>query len=173
MSKKHFFDDPFFDDDDFDKEFKKMEKEMGKMFTEENVEYKEKRSHKSKPRVAEIDENGNEVVVEEPDDDDEEPKQKTKKTYYYSSSTSYSNSNGVQHATKKTYDSKSGKTEVTEMRKIGDQAVTRKREIDKDGKINDKYDMLNLDENNVGEFTDKWEKSNKKTIGHHDRPQLK
>ena len=175
MSKK-WFDDPFFKDDDFDKEFKKMEKEMNKMFSSkhEEMEYEERRSHKTKPRVQELDEHGNEKpsgpIIEEPDD--EKPKHKTKKTYYYSSSTSYTNSNGVQHATKKTYDSNSGKTEVTEMRKIGDQAVTRRREIDSDGTVNDRYDMLNLDEGNVGEFNEKWNKSNTKQLKH-DHKQLK
>ncbi|OHT06735.1 hypothetical protein TRFO_05402 [Tritrichomonas foetus] len=81
-------------------------------------------------------------------------------TYFYSSTmTSYSGPDGVQHARKKTYDSTTGKTEMAEMRKLGDQAVAMKREIDRDGHVTDMMDKRNLDESELNDFSQRWNRN--------------
>jgi hypothetical protein len=95
-------------------------------------------------------------IVEEPDDFTAEWQQP--QSYFYSSAmTSYSGPDGVTHARRKTYNSATGKTQLAEMRKIGDQAVARKREIDADGTVHDAMDQKNLNESELGDFEQRWE----------------
>lgn len=114
-------------------------------------------------------------IVEEPDDDsDGEPQPSNQRThqsssrpthaqpsrpqpYFYSSTmTSFTSSNGVQHAQKKTYDSSTGKTEMAELRRLGDQTVAKKREIDRDGHVSDMMDSRNVNEDEIQDFESRW-----------------
>lgn len=73
---------------------------------------------------------------------------------------------GIQQARQKTYDSESGKTRMAEMRRLGDQAIAMKREIDREGKITDTVDRKNLDEKDVSDFRRRWDtKANQMSLG--------
>ena len=79
-------------------------------------------------------------------------------SYFYSASmSSYYGPDGVQQSRKKVYDSATGKTEMAEMRKLGDQAVAMKREIDRDGRVTDTVDRKNVDEADVESFRHRWD----------------
>ena len=78
--------------------------------------------------------------------------------YFYSASmSSYYGPDGVQQSRKKVYDSATGKTEMAEMRKLGDQAVAMRREIDRDGRVTDTVDRKNVDEADVESFRHRWD----------------
>lgn len=95
-------------------------------------------------------------IVEEPDDYSSEWKQP--KSYFYSSTTAaYSGPDGVTDAKRKTYNSATGKTQLAEMRKIGDQTVARKQEIDADGTLRDAMDRKNREESELDDFERRWE----------------
>ncbi|KAH0790572.1 myeloid leukemia factor isoform X1 [Histomonas meleagridis] len=104
-------------------------------------------------------------------------------TFFYSSSMStYTGPNGVRHAKKKTYDSTTGKTEMAEMRMIGDQAVARKREIGRNGHVKDMFDKSNIDDDEIEDFDHRWNnlhRNNASTLTYSNRhphsrsPQLK
>jgi hypothetical protein len=51
------------------------------------------------------------------------------------------------------------------MRKIGDQAVARKREIDADGNVRDAMDRKNLEETDLDDFESRWESRHTRGIG--------
>lgn len=107
-------------------------------------------------------------IIEEPDDDDDGGNRNYSNsrygqsnnfsdsnphTYFYSSSmSSYYGPDGVQHSKKKTYDSSTGMTEMAEMRRLGNQAVAKKKEIDRNGHVTEMTDTKNLDENEVDDF---------------------
>ncbi|KAK8889040.1 hypothetical protein M9Y10_033783 [Tritrichomonas musculus] len=107
-------------------------------------------------------------IVEEPDDDDipssnyQSHSRNSRdnfssgggpQTYFYSSSTtSYYGPDGIQHSKRKTYDSSTGKTEMAEMRKLGNQAVAKKKEIDRDGHVTEMMDTKNLNDDEVDDF---------------------
>lgn len=109
-----------------------------------------------------------EPIIEEPDDDDNHPSTNysnsrfgqnnnfsgsNPQTYFYSSSmSSYYGPDGVQHSKKKTYDSSTGMTEMAEMRRLGNQAVAKKKEIDRDGHVTEMTDTKNLNEDEVDDF---------------------
>jgi hypothetical protein len=95
-------------------------------------------------------------IIEDPDDFGTELDQP--QSYFYSTSmTAYSGPDGVTHAKRKTYNSKTGKTQFAEMRKIGDRAVARKREIDADGTVHEEVDRRNLDESEIDDFERRWQ----------------
>jgi hypothetical protein len=105
-------------------------------------------------------------IVEEPDDEDPYGGRRSYSNgsgggnggFFYSSvMSSYSGPDGVTHAKKKTYNSATGKTQLAEMRKIGDQAVAMKREIDRDGTVRDAMDRKNLREDDMDDFRRRWE----------------
>lgn len=104
---------------------------------------------------------------------DREPSKSSNKTFsdskpfiYTSSMSSFTGPDGIQQARKKTYDSESGKTRMAEMRRLGDQALAMKREIDRDGKVTDTIDRKNLDEKDVSDFRKRWDtKANQMTLG--------
>jgi hypothetical protein len=77
----------------------------------------------------------------------------------------YSGPGGVQHAKKRTYDSSTGRTEMAEMRKVGDQAVAMKREIDADGRVRDQVDRRNLDESELEAFGRRWNERRSSILG--------
>lgn len=81
----------------------------------------------------------------------------TKPYIYVSAMSSFTGPDGIQQARKKTYDSESGKTRMAEMRRLGDQAIAMKREIDRDGKITDTIDRKNVDEKDVNDFRKRWD----------------
>lgn len=89
------------------------------------------------------------------------------KPYIYTSSmSSYTGPDGIQQARKKTYDSDTGKTQMAEMRRLGDQAIAIKREIDRDGKVTDTVDRKNVDEKDVSDFRHRWDtKANQMSLG--------
>lgn len=78
--------------------------------------------------------------------------------YFYSASMStYYGPGGVQQSRKKVYDSTTGKTEMAEMRRLGDQAVAIKREVDRDGHVTDTVDRKNVAEGEVDSFRRRWD----------------
>jgi hypothetical protein len=128
------------------------------------------RSRRSHPVVEEVDDDfvprsHGRPIVEEPDDRGrsyEEPP-----AYFYSSSmTSYSGADGVTHAQRRTYDSTTGRTQLAEMRRLGDQAVAMKREIEADGTYRDAMDRRNLDDGELEDFGRRWEARSAPRIGH-------
>jgi hypothetical protein len=135
----------------------------------EDVPRDQRRRSSTRPIVEEVDDESprfrssasrSRPIVEEPDDEPRGTKSRGgvgPQTYFYSSSmSSYRGPDGVQHAKKKTYDSSTGRTEMAEMRKLGDQAVAMKREIDGDGRVRDHVDRRNLDESELESFGRRW-----------------
>jgi hypothetical protein len=106
---------------------------------------------------------GKQPIVEEPGE--ERPRRATEpQGYYYTSSMSaYQGPDGIGHAKKKTYDSRSGKTEMAEMRKLGDQAVAKKREIDRDGRVTEQLDRKNVNDGDVESFGQRWSAKSRET----------
>ena len=102
-------------------------------------------------------------IVEEPDDEPreryshEQRDGKPKRYVYSSTMSSFTTGDGVQHAKKKTYDSSTGKTEMAEMRRMGDKAVAMKREVDKDGHVTEMMDKKNVSDVELGSFRKKWD----------------
>jgi hypothetical protein len=47
---------------------------------------------------------------------------------------------------------------MAEMRRMGDQALAVRREIDRDGKVTEQVDRDNLDENEVESFQSGWDR---------------
>ena len=92
--------------------------------------------------------------------------------YFYSASMStYYGPGGVQQSRKKVYDSTTGKTEMAEMRRLGDQAVAIKREVDRDGHVTDTVDRKNVAEGEVDSFRRRWDEqagSRPRLLGTHD-----
>jgi hypothetical protein len=133
-----------------------------------------RRSSGTRPgrRVDEVPNGGSnrkQPIIEEPDDI---PVGRTNRgasgdkpeTFFYSSAMSaYQGPDGIGHAKKKTYDSRSGRTEMAEMRKLGDQAVAMKREIDRDGRVTDQMDRKNVNDNEVDSFHQKWSSKSRET----------
>jgi hypothetical protein len=180
------FDDPFFDRSahpagDLHSHFASMERRMsdmmGSMFSgfgfDEPMRGRLEDNHttRSRARVEEVDENTKASeprsgpIVEEPDDEPAGGRSHNRgesgapQTFFYSScTTSYTGSDGVAHAKQKTYNSATGKTEMAEMRKLGDKAVAVKREIDADGHVSEKVAHQNLDSKELSEFNRKWNK---------------
>jgi hypothetical protein len=106
-------------------------------------------------------------IVEEPDDAPRSRRAPAHETFFYSSSTtSYSGADGVTHAKRKTYNSATGKTELAEMRALGDQAVAVKREIDADGRVEDAVARKNLDDGDLTDFNERWGKRKPLGLGH-------
>jgi hypothetical protein len=77
--------------------------------------------------------------------------------YVYSAMASVNGRDGIAQARKKSYDSSTGKTEMAEMRRLGDQALAVRREIDRDGKVTEQVDRKNLNENEVESFRQRWD----------------
>jgi hypothetical protein len=176
------FDDPFFRHtshrhSDMHHTFADVERRMnnlmGSMFSgfgfDEHPNAQLEDNHR--PRVEEISDSPrpshtsrSHPIVEEPDDLSSNQSQhgrdtgNTQRFFYSSSTTSYSGSDGVTHAKRKTYNSATGKTEFAEIRKLGDKAVGIKREIDADGRVKDEVAHQNMDESEMTEFNRKWGK---------------
>jgi hypothetical protein len=87
------------------------------------------------------------------------------KYIYHSKYSSYSNSNGIAHAKYKVYDNIHG-TKMAETRRIGDQGITWKREINKEGCIEDKEVIHNIGENEKDKFIQEWEERSSKYFDH-------
>lgn len=105
-------------------------------------------------------------IVEEPDD---EPvhhdrhhsggRSEKPQTYFYSSSmSSFTGPGGVTQCRKKVYDSSTGKTEMAEMRAMGDKAIAMHREIDRNGAITDTFDRRNVEDDELDAFVRRWGK---------------
>jgi hypothetical protein len=182
------FDDPFFDRNahhagDIQSPFASVERRMNDMMgsmlsgfgfdDSRRGRLEDSRPTASRARVEEVTDSADaprvaaprsHPIVEEPDDPaPERPQRKVSKppteTFFYSSSTtSYSGPDGVTHAKRKTYNSETGKTELAEMRKIGDKAVAVKREIDADGRVSDEMAHRNLNSAELEEFGRNWNK---------------
>jgi hypothetical protein len=162
----------------FDQMQRQMSSMMNSMFSGFGLGFDERprgslegqHTHRSRARVEEVPDEGAypkshaQPIVEEPDDEPRaRPARHARSTadgpqaFFYSSSMStYSGADGVTHAKRKTYNSATGKTELAEMRKIGDQAVAMKREIDAEGRVRDAMDRRNLDESELGGFRERW-----------------
>jgi hypothetical protein len=83
----------------------------------------------------------------------------TTEPYIYASAMSYTcGPGGVTHAKKKTYDSGTGRTEMAEMRGLGDQAVAARREIDRNGTVTNQFDRRNVEEADVAAFGERWQR---------------
>jgi hypothetical protein len=118
----------------------------------------EDHSHTRPARVEEVPSNrsGARPNVEEPAGPGR--KDATPHTYFYSAAmTSINGPERMQQERKRTYDSSTGKTEMAEMRRLGDQALAIRREIDRDGKVTDQIDRQNLDESQVDSFRKRWD----------------
>ena len=195
--------DPFFADNNdpfqhINEHFRQMEHMMNSMFVNDpffsNGIIHSRNNYCNKritaQRVQEVNDDeeagyAEKPIIEEPDDENihhRSSRQPNDGCFYYSSSTSYSNSNGVTHATRKTYNSSTGKTEMSEMKMLGDQGVARRREIDSYGNVNDSYDTRNLNNDEIEMFEERWNR-NQRTGGsirysnhprnhHHHIPQL-
>jgi hypothetical protein len=87
------------------------------------------------------------------------------KYIYHSKYSSYSNSNGIAHTKYKVYNNIHG-TKMTETRRIGDQGITWKREINKEGCIEDKEVTHNISENEKDKFMQEWEERSSKYFNH-------
>jgi hypothetical protein len=154
-----------------------MNSMLGSMFSgfdyEPRQRLEDRRAGRSGPRVEEITGSTEATappvshrarvapIVEEPDDPPRarDPRTPPHQTFFYSSSTtSYSGADGVTHAKRKTYNSATGKTEIAEMRQLGDQAVGMKREIDANGRVTDAVARKNVDEGDVTDFNRRWGK---------------
>jgi hypothetical protein len=70
----------------------------------------------------------------------------------------------VTHARRKTYNSATGKTELAEMRKIGDKAVAAKREIGAHGRVSDEMAHRNLNAAELEEFGRKCNKQQTRSL---------
>jgi hypothetical protein len=79
--------------------------------------------------------------------------------------TAHSGPDGVTHATRKTYNSATARPQIAEMRKLGSQAVTIKREIEADGSVRDGMDRRNLEESELGNFRRRWDTRRTPSIG--------
>lgn len=109
------------------------------------------RKSTSKPKIEYPDDSGR-IISEKRSND-----QSTKPYVYASTMSSLIGPDGFQQSKRKTYDSASGKTELAEMKALGDQAIAVKREIDRDGKITDSIDRKNVDEKDVNDFRRRWD----------------
>jgi hypothetical protein len=187
------FNDPFFDHtshrpSDIHRHFADMERRMnnmmGSMFSgfgfdeQPNAQLEDNHTTRHRPHVEEISDSTDaprpsqcsrsHPIIEEPDD--VSPKQSQhhpngpQTVFYSSSATSYSGSDGVTHAKRKTYNSATGKTEFAEIRKLGDKAVGVKREIDANGRVNDEMTHQNMDESELNEFNRKWDKRQTRSL---------
>jgi hypothetical protein len=99
-------------------------------------------------------------IVQEPGQSrsPQKTEEKAGQPYFYASTMSaFSGPDGIGQARRKTYDSASGKTEMAEMRKLGDQALAMRREIGADGSVKDEVDRKNLDESEVPSFRQRWD----------------
>lgn len=81
----------------------------------------------------------------------------TKPQFYAAAMSSFCGPDGLQQTKTKSYDSLSGKTQLSQMKKLGDQSVSVHREIDRDGKITDTMDRENVDEKDVADFRRRWD----------------
>jgi hypothetical protein len=84
------------------------------------------------------------------------------KSYYYSSTTaSYSDGTGLTHTKRKVRDNVHG-TQFTETRKIGDKSITRNRETDLQGKVEETETRYNITaEDEIEAFEKEWENRRK------------
>ena len=126
-----------------------------------NYSHSSGKSGKKQPIVEEPDDYGNYDTTRgsrfNPSSSSSNSRSGQPKTYVYSSSMStFMGPDGVQHSKKKTYDSSTGKTEMAEMRKLGNQAVAMKREIDRDGHVTEQMDRKNLNEDELNDFSHRW-----------------
>jgi hypothetical protein len=85
-----------------------------------------------------------------------EPRASGHQRYYAATMSTYSGPGGVAHARRKVYDSTTGKTELAEMRRLGNQAVAVRREIAADGSVKDEVDRKNIDEGEIDTFGQRW-----------------
>lgn len=64
--------------------------------------------------------------------------------------------NGIEHVRKESYDSVSGTSTLVETRRIGDKALSLKRETDKDGNVKEEESRENLSDDEVESFKAEW-----------------
>ena len=158
---------------DYDKNKSRRNDDLSKSITKPNDTFNENYSNRydSNSYSSTFDHNqtrrsSTKPIVEEPGETN--PNNKKDDYFYSAAMTTITGPDGIQHSRKKTYDSKTGKTEMAEMRKLGDQAVAVKREIDRDGKIKDSMDRKNVDEKDVEDFRKRWDtQANKLSFGFH------
>ena len=138
-----FWDDPFFDDEPrrsgFSEIIEDMQKSMRSMSRMMDQMWRGYHTHPA----------------------EEEHAEKKDEDYQYSSETKSSYSNGVSHTKTRTTDSRTGKTNYIETRRIGDKSVTMKREIDKDGKQTNTHSLQNVKEEELDQFNHEWETKKK------------
>jgi hypothetical protein len=96
-------------------------------------------------------------IVQEPDDPEQSPSPGSESYFYSAEMSTFTGPDGIAHARRKTYNSSTGKTELAEMRKLGNQAIAVRREIAPDGSVNDQIDRKNLDESEMSSFRQKWD----------------
>ena len=78
---------------------------------------------------------------------------------YQAAMETFGGPDGCTHKKMKKWDSESGKTEMQEERRLGDQALTMKREIDRDGHVKDDLTRHNVNESDVDSFRKRWDES--------------
>jgi hypothetical protein len=139
---KAFYEDPFFNDDEFN--------HFGNyIFEEFNNDMQEMRNNfnsifQTKPAIDQSISDANGFNSQIP-----------QQNYVYNSNfSSYSDSNGMTHTKYKVSDNIHG-TKIAETRRIGDQAITWKRIINKEGRIEDKETLHNIKEKD--KFTQEWD----------------
>jgi hypothetical protein len=79
--------------------------------------------------------------------------------------TGYSGPDGATHGKRKSYNSAIRGTQIVEMRKLGNQAVTIEWETEADGSVPDAMDRRNLEENELGDFQRRWDTRRTPSIG--------
>jgi hypothetical protein len=191
-----FSNDPFFNEDhydpfsndifgEFDRHMQKMNNFMNHMSNSDfdanpAIDYhtqQQKRRSSTVDEPSEQSKTSKKGPIVEESDDQRQPSNRTRNQtqtpipqqgYCYSSSmTSYSDGNGVVHTKSRISDNVHG-TRFTETRKIGDRSVTWKRDIDKDGQVQDTETRHNIYDEDVEQFSRDWDqrKANQNSIGY-------
>jgi hypothetical protein len=136
------FDDPFFGSghDEFHKAFDEMDSFMNQAF--------------GVLPIAAFDDG--DVDVERSG----KPSEKPESHFYSSSISAVRGPDGYCHAMKQTYDSTTDKHEMAELRGLGEQLVSHKRQVVGE-KVSESHDRKNLSESEESEFNSRWNEAKK------------
>jgi predicted dithiol-disulfide oxidoreductase (DUF899 family) len=173
MMSNSFQEDPFFNDnsndqfedyifDEFNNHIQKMDAHFNNLCnsvfqTKSTIENKRlKQKNNSRKMNNDSNQNINSSVSRQTNS------QTPQQNYFYSSRfSSYSDSNGITHMKSKVSDNING-TKMTETRGIGNQSITWKRKISKEGCVEDKETKNKIEENEKDKFVHEWEEKSSK-----------
>jgi hypothetical protein len=148
------FDDPFFGSgqDEFHKAFDEMDSFMTEVFGVLPIAALDDAEAEAEP---------SEKPSGKPSEKPSEKRSGKRESHFYSSSVSaVRGPEGYCHAMKQTYDSTTDKHEMAEVRGLGEQLVSHKREVVGD-KVSESHDRKNVSESEESEFNSRWTEAKK------------